>query len=179
MTRLSEEGMPEEGLCLGSLDVKALYPSLLIQEAAKICGEEVSKSDVCFEEVDWTWASVYCALNMTEREVRKERLWDVVPDRKKGARGACPAILTYYTDEQKTRWISRTNPKHYNAAEKRRLIGKVLQMGGQDSAPDCWGSNRTESYWFSGQNGHGEIPEIIQGTTAKQWDRGLPIKKVC
>ena len=60
--------------------------------------------------------------------MRKERLWGVVPDRKKGARGARPTVLTNYTDEQKTRWQWRKNPKHYNEAEKRRLIGKVVEI---------------------------------------------------
>ena len=39
--KLRKEGMPEEGLCVGSLNVTALYPSLVITEAARICGEEV------------------------------------------------------------------------------------------------------------------------------------------
>ena len=50
--RLRAEGMPEEDLFQGSLDVTALYPSLVIKEATKICQEKGSNSTVSFEEVD-------------------------------------------------------------------------------------------------------------------------------
>ena len=48
-----EEGEPiEEGLCIGSLDVVSLYPSLDISQCAKICGEEIRASNLRFEEVN-------------------------------------------------------------------------------------------------------------------------------
>ena len=109
--KLRAEGMPEEGLCLGSLDVTALYPSLVIAEAARMCGEEVTASVVVFEEVDWTWEAVYLALNMTQKETKKKRLSKILPKRKKGMRGSRPTVLTVETDKVKDRWEWTRDPR--------------------------------------------------------------------
>ena len=47
---------------IGSLDVSALYPSLDIEQTAKICGERFAKSGVKLPGVDWYWISIYVAL---------------------------------------------------------------------------------------------------------------------
>ena len=39
--RVQEEGLPEQRLCVGSLDVKALYPSLDINRCAQIIKERI------------------------------------------------------------------------------------------------------------------------------------------
>ena len=59
---LLEIGSPEMGICIWSLDVKALYPSLIIKTCARIAKERFIKSKLQIEEVDITWALIYVAL---------------------------------------------------------------------------------------------------------------------
>ena len=66
---LGEKGLPEEGLCVGSLDVKALYPSLVIKECAKLCREVFLESPVELEDIDPRWAAIYVALNLKPHEI--------------------------------------------------------------------------------------------------------------
>ena len=66
---LADVGAPEDGICIGSLDVKALYPSLVISACAKICKEKFLESPAKFEDTDMKWASIYLALNMKGYQV--------------------------------------------------------------------------------------------------------------
>ena len=107
--------------------MKALYPSLDILESAKICGEAVARSEVDFEDVDWTWASVYVALNMTQVEINKEGLQDLVP-RRLAKTGRRPTVLTAVEDEKRTRWIWKKPPKFLIKEDRRRILGKVIEI---------------------------------------------------
>ena len=69
---IEEKGTPEEGLCVGSLDAEALYPSLDIEIGAELCKEKIIQSEMEFEGVDMRWATVYCALNMTQAQINRE-----------------------------------------------------------------------------------------------------------
>ena len=89
----------EHGLCIGSLDVKALYPSLAIEKCARICADRVMKSPIVFEDVDYHWASIYLALNMTREQVIREDLGMLVP-RRRSNQGKDPTVLTIETDEK-------------------------------------------------------------------------------
>ena len=57
------------GICVGSLDVKALYLSLVIKECAKIAKEKVIRSKLVVEEIDNKWALIYRALTNTRDQV--------------------------------------------------------------------------------------------------------------
>ena len=38
---LEDDEFPEDGICIGSLDVEAFYPSLDIEDCAKLCGDSL------------------------------------------------------------------------------------------------------------------------------------------
>ena len=46
LNKILDKGVPEEGLCIGSLDVKALYPSLDVTTCARICHDRIIKSPI-------------------------------------------------------------------------------------------------------------------------------------
>ena len=56
--RLRQEGVPEMGFCVGSLEVKALYPSLLIEACAKIAHNKIIISPVSIPDMDTKWAAI-------------------------------------------------------------------------------------------------------------------------
>ena len=97
-------GAPEEGLCCGSLDVKALYPSLVIKECAKIAKERLVKSPLEIEGADYKWASVYGALTNTRDQVIAKGMAKLIPFRvtKTGKvyNGTYPTVKTIYTDKK-------------------------------------------------------------------------------
>ena len=100
---LDKEDTPEHGMCVGSLDVVALYQSLVIETCARICAEQLVKSQIKFEEIDLNWATIYCALNMAPEDVIREGLADLIPRRlTKGNKP--PTDLTVETDLVKNRW---------------------------------------------------------------------------
>ena len=125
--RLNQDGMPSEGICVGSLDVKDLYPSLNIVESAKICGAAVKNSELEFEDVDWTWATLYIALNMQQNQINQEKLQDLVP-RRVAKRGRRPTVLSAKDDEKKDRWEWKKPPKFMLSSEKKVILGKVMEI---------------------------------------------------
>ena len=54
-----------------SIDVTALYPSLDIREAAKICGEAFAKSTLKCENINYRTATVFLAVTLTDEEKRE------------------------------------------------------------------------------------------------------------
>ena len=59
----------EGGLCLGSLDVNALFPNLHIPSCAKICSQRVVESPMTLEGVDYRAGAIYIASCLTQEEV--------------------------------------------------------------------------------------------------------------
>ena len=121
-----EEEDQDADLCIGSLDVKALYPSLKIKECARICREEVMKSEVVFEGVDYRWATQYLALSYTHAEINARRLNTVVPVRRYKF-GQRPTISRIMDDEKGERWRWCKNPDKYNPTEKRLIMAHVVE----------------------------------------------------
>ena len=74
-------GPRKHGLCVASSDVVSLYQSLDISQCAKICAEKLKRSPLKFENVDMTWATVYCALSMTQDIFYRERISHLIPRR--------------------------------------------------------------------------------------------------
>ena len=72
----------------GSLDVRALYPSLDQERAAESVAKFVRRSKVKVEGVDWREAQVFLASNMDEHEQKREGVLGLLPRRLKkwGAR---------------------------------------------------------------------------------------------
>ena len=91
-----ERNFSDEEVFVGSIDTKALYPSLDIKKSGKICRKIVRK----FENVDWWWMMRYLALSMEELDIRRKRLSDVIP-KKRAKKGKKPTVRTI-TDDDKT-----------------------------------------------------------------------------
>ena len=59
-------------MCIGSLDVEALYPSLDINHCAKLCGDPIRESKMTVSSIDYQWAGLYAVLNCTQLEVNQD-----------------------------------------------------------------------------------------------------------
>ena len=123
---LDEQGVDADDLLVMSLDAEALYPSLQIQDVAKMCAERVANSNLEFQGVNWKWAAIYAALAFPELEILRQGLADVVP-RRKAKSGGEPTVLTVTTDDKKCRWKFHKAPETYNEEEKRRVMAKVIE----------------------------------------------------
>ena len=69
---LEDEGEDlEEGLCVGSIDTEALYPSLDISECAGRCRKIYRESDIKVYGEDMKWATKYVALTKEQHQVTR------------------------------------------------------------------------------------------------------------
>ena len=66
---------------VGSLDVKALYPSLDVEGSVQIVANMIVQSDVEIKGVDLCLAQVFLASNLDEQQVKDEGLSGLLPDR--------------------------------------------------------------------------------------------------
>ena len=57
----------------------------------KVVKDVVMDSKVCFEEIDYLEAARYVALNYTEEECRRSKLWRILP-RRRGKGGTRPGL---------------------------------------------------------------------------------------
>ena len=67
----------------GSLDVRALYPSLDQEGSARIVADFVKKTPTKIEGIDYQYAQIFIASNMDLHELKKDGLLSLVPKRKK------------------------------------------------------------------------------------------------
>ena len=80
-------------LIIGSMDVKALYPSLQAIPTTNSVTEVFTEVDMKVEGVDWAEAGKYLALNLSQREISDLKIGHLVSTRKsKGGRH--PGITT-------------------------------------------------------------------------------------
>ena len=61
----------QEDTVVGSLDVKALYPSIEIDFATEKCVEMIQKSQVNFKNVNTEELGLYLSLTMSEKELEE------------------------------------------------------------------------------------------------------------
>ena len=120
---LRREGAPDMGLCVGSLDVKALYPSLAIDACAKIAHDRILKSGIEFRDISTKWATIYLALNMKTHEIVRADLQHLIPTRRAKS-GKPPTVLTIEVDQ------------------KNRKRNEEQREKGQEETPGRW-------KWFS------------------------------
>ena len=81
----------EDDIIVGSLDVKALYPSLDTEFTAEIVAKEFRQSRLEVEGVDDKELGLYLAMNKTEKELEELGLLEYCP-RRKTKRGRPPTI---------------------------------------------------------------------------------------
>ena len=70
-------------LVVGSMDVKALYPSLLADETAAAFREEFENTDIKIEGVNWAEAGKLLTICLEKREIERLGLEELVCKKKK------------------------------------------------------------------------------------------------
>ena len=113
--QMQDEEEPTGGMCVGSLDVKALYPSLDIPICAEIAKQRLIGGDLKFDGVCYKTATHYLALNMTQEEVTRNGLGEVVPMRRH-KNGERPGISGYSYDSSANRWKLSRDPAQKRSA---------------------------------------------------------------
>ena len=69
----------DKELMVGSLDVEALYPSIDQKEGPKLVSEEVRKSRLKFEGINYRLTAVYLTSTMTPERQEKEGIRKLIP----------------------------------------------------------------------------------------------------
>ena len=82
---------------VGSLDVEALYPSINQKEGPRIVSEEVLKSKVEFQNINYHLAVVYLGATLSKERQVKEGIAHLIPSRK--ARTRRGRKITIHTKE--------------------------------------------------------------------------------
>ena len=115
---------------VGSLDVKALYPSIDIQAAAKVMTELYIEGNYEIEGADHKEIGLYLALNKTSEELQKEGLQEYCPKRKytKGAHPKMKGCAHTESDQEKrfAPWILPTKEPDKNT--KKCLVEEALKI---------------------------------------------------
>ena len=85
-----------------SLDVKALYPSLKVEEVKKIINEMLTEvqreGNLNFQDIDYYEVGKYIKVACTEEEIRENRLENIIPERTAGNRGQRPTAAYWDND---------------------------------------------------------------------------------
>ena len=116
-------------LVIGSMDVKALYPSLDIDFTTDIVCEEFFNSEVKIENVDYAEVGLYLRLNRDEKYLKDCNIEDLCPKRihKNGAK---PKItgngITVDKDKRWKLWNAPT--REPNETEKRQMLKESLKI---------------------------------------------------
>ena len=104
-----------------------MHPSLDIPVCSTLVAKEIANGDLKFEGVEWQWATIYIALNMSKNAISREKLGHVIPSRLR-EQGKRPTVKTYWTDEKKVRWKWRKAIGRYTDQDQRRVMQKVLEI---------------------------------------------------
>ena len=112
---------------IGSMDVKALYPSIDIDFAVDKCVEMIVGSEVEFKNVNVDELGLYLVLSLNEETLTREKLNEYCPKRRtKGGRH--PTITGCGTEEnEKIRWNSwNKREKTPDETELKRMVSFAL-----------------------------------------------------
>ena len=108
-----------------SMDVKALYPSMRVEEVVTAVREMIEESEDQPEGVDWYEVGKYLAVTMTKDEIRKEGLVNVIPERERGSNRN--VTVAYLTNKQKeSNWKPTRTFRH---VQKRKIIALAVSHG--------------------------------------------------
>ncbi len=108
-----------------SMDVKALYPSMRVEEVVTAVREMIEQSEDQPEGVDWYEVGKYLAVTMTKEEIKKEGLVNVIPERERGSNRK--VTVAYLTNKQnESNWKPARTPRH---VQKRKMIALAVSHG--------------------------------------------------
>ena len=139
----TEKYLVENGhtdIMVGSLDVKALYPSLDIKQSAMIVEQFILNSKVEVNGINTRAAQVYLASNLSESEIKEEGLQKLIPQRTK-KKGMRPGPTTQElrdkapnpdkptTTPQPSKWKATTSAGNkLTDRDTRILFAKVIKV---------------------------------------------------
>ena len=165
-------GIGNRDIIVGSMDVKALYPSLDIPFTIEKVYEIIIESDLQFENFWYDEVSLYLAVNLNSNQIAQLNLEGLCHTRETN-RGRPPTISSLQQDEYEKRHSKWTDPiRQPNDSEKRRLVIAALRVLMQFVMEN-------HAYRFNGQirkqTGGGPIGLDLTGSIAQVfmiwWDK--------
>ena len=131
--KLNEDAKNNKDIIIGSLDVKALFPSLEVNRSAEIVRRMIATSNVDIENVDYEELAKYVAINVTSVEIQHSGMQDLIHTRKynKGPKPGMTAREVTGGDEQRTlhnsKW-RRPVRSPDTPAERKELLGWGMEI---------------------------------------------------
>ena len=120
----NDSGKMNSNVVIGSLDVKALYPSLDLDFTIDVVSEEFYQSKVNMEGIDYEELGLYLSLNRDEEYLRSKGLLKYCP-RRRSNRGAPPKITSSGISVKKEeRFKPWTKPSNEPKGKWQRLMMK-------------------------------------------------------
>ena len=117
---------------LMSMDVKGLYPNLIVEEVLKIIMEMLEKSGVIYEGVNWVEVGKHLAVCMSRQEIEDLGLAEIVPKRKGAERKVTMAYLDGGDKNKKNveKWgkLWDMPTRLPNEVEKSKMVSKLVEL---------------------------------------------------
>ena len=191
----AQDTVKEAGLkdvMVGSLDVKALYPSLDQEGSARAVAQFVRESEVELDGIDWRHVQVFLASHMDVHELKKEKVMHLVPARRK--KGGCrPGIVT------KELWVRKEDPDNKDSTsfptkwaqtdvtalsmdDKKLLMSLVVMVSTRlifrasrlQVWWECFPSSQGRPHWpqiyvHCSSYRHGHVDVTLPGSTGVSW----------
>ena len=125
---LKKMNLSKDDAIVASLDVKGLYPALDIPVVTKIAAKMVMESGLRMAGINYTWAVIYLALDLSKAEIKRRGLEKLVPV-KKERRGRPPTILSIGEDvKSQERWKFVKPTTFFTSEEKAKVMESVLEI---------------------------------------------------
>ena len=122
----------DEKLMVGSLDVKALYPSIDVDFAAEVVANELYKSDIKIDEdsIDAEELGLYLILTVDEDELKRKGIRDHCPSRihNKGRKPNVTGQAGNSKENRKAIWFTAKDPNP-DCEKLKLMICKALEVG--------------------------------------------------
>ena len=121
-------------MIVGSMDVKALYPSLLATNSTQIITDVFMETNIKIEGINWEEAGKYLAINLSASEINSLGLTEVVNTRiKKGGRSpgmTTAEIMGKLFREEEDETPSLFNPPHRRPTEgeQKKILAQVIRI---------------------------------------------------
>ena len=118
------------GLVVCGADVVGMYPALEAETTSEAIRQEVIRSRIRYENVNWPEATRYIAANSTEFETRQMGVHNLIP-RRRYTKGATPGPrgpeMKSKHDTTSKQWIYRRT--EYTDRERQTIQGAVMKIG--------------------------------------------------
>ena len=114
--RVNEQNV-DPNWTVGSLDVEALYPTLDVDECAKVVGDTLYNSNIVIEGLQWKNIALYKKYHATEEQTRKYRIKTFLPHRR-ATRGRRPKFIASGSDPRRKQETTHGHSERKNHTKK-------------------------------------------------------------